>query len=496
MVRESSREGATSRQGSTDGSALPPTAGWANAPLVRARRASQAASASTASPQLTHASIHLKKPETPKQSEPASESKPAAEPTSSAVESRPSSPASTSKSQPTKLDPLEIILRSMRETVGSKSCAFVFDGSSLSEETRAYIADMPPLIDPYGGAKRRVVQDKEAEARAKAEAAEKQRLEEQAKFAAEDAMDEEHMATGSLALGGEPEDNPRSTSARGAIGRPPQQTPTGNLPIDQLTNLNLGRSLTPQQRQFAMPNAASMHNAHLPFPSQNTATELSEFDRRGGPQYSQAQYDQISGHARHGSRYFNNESKSNNNRFPTQQQQPYFSSGVQGPPPGLPTAGTPPVSGGGMFAHGQGFTSKGFGATQDSSDASRNRSGTNVGGSDVKRELLLSLQSNSNPLRSPPAQASAPGVLNSLYSQYPPAYQDPSLVKQRKKGKKQRHANTSSSGGGVEHLAADPSILSARIHQGAGQQGLFGQNQGGYNQSQNMAAYGGNFSRW
>lgn len=497
MVRESSREGATSRQDSTDGSALPPTAGWANAPLVRARRASQAASASTASPQLTHASIHSKKQEPPKQIEvvPEPKSTVTAEPTSSAVESRSSSPESVAQSESTRLDPFDVILQAIKKAIGN-NCAFNFDDSSLPEEARTYIAGMPSLIDPYGGAKRRIILDKENERRAKSEAAEKLRLEEQAKSAAEDAMDEEHMAAGSLALGGEPEENPRSTSARGAIGRPSQQTPAGSLPIDQLTNLNLGTSLNPQQRQFGLPTPASMHNSHLHFSSQNTATELSEFDRRAGPQYSQAQYDQISGHARHGSRYFNNDSKSSNNRFPTQQQQqPYFSSGVQGPPPGLPTAGTPPVSGGGMFAHGQGFTSKGFGASQDSSDAPRNRSGTNVG-QDVKRELLLSLQNSSNPLRSPPTQASAPGALNPLYGQYTQAYQDPSLVKQRKKGKKQRHANTSSSGGGVEHLAADPSILSARIHQGAGQQGFLGQNQGGYNQSQNMAAYGGNFGRW
>lgn len=437
--------------------------------------------------------MNTKKPESVKQPEPAPQPKPAVVSTSSAQVSRQSSPLSTNRSEPTVLDPLDDIFQSLKKTVGRASCAFVYDDSFLSEETRSYIAGMPPLIDPYGGAKRRMMQDKEIQARAKADIVEKKRLEEQAKSAAEDAMDEEHMATGSLALGGEPDENPRSASARGTIGRPSQQTPAGTLAIDQLTNLSLGRSLTPQQRQPAIPNAGSVHNSRLPFPSQNTATELSEFDRRGGPQYSQAQYDQISGHARHGSRYFNNESKSTNNRFPTQQQ-PYFSSGVQGPPPGLPTAGTPPVSGGGMFAHGQGFTSKGFGASQDNSDAARARSGTNVG-QDVKRELLLSLQNSSNPLRSPPAQASAPGVLNPLYGQYTQVYQDPSLVKQRKKGKKQRHANTSSSGGGVEHLAADPSILSARIHQGAGQQGLFGQNQGGYNQSQNMAAYGGNY-RW
>ncbi|KAK5946140.1 transcriptional repressor general negative regulator of transcription subunit 4 [Knufia obscura] len=477
MAREASREGATSRQGSTDGSALPPTVGWANAPVQRARRASQAASASTASPQLTHAALAHKRPEQPKQPDPAPQPQPPIVPvaSSSAKVSQQPSPISATKSEPEPLDPIEALVRQtmkqLRQTLANNQYGFVFDDSSMSPEARAIVAAMPPLIDPYGGVKRRIMADKEAENRAKLEAEEKQRLEEQARSAAEDAMDEESMATGSLALGGEPEENPRSASARGTIGRPPQQTPT--VPIDQLSNLNLNRSLTPQQRQqLAMLNVGNARMTQPP--TANTAFEMSDFDRRG-PQYSQAQYDQISGHARNGSRYFNNESKANNNRF-SSQQQPYFPSGVQGPPPGLPTAGTPPVSGGGMFAHGQGFTSSGFGAAKDN-DSLRARSGTN-NGPDAKRELLLSLHNiGGNPLRSPPAQASAPGLLNGMYGQYPGAYQDPSLVKQRKKGKKQRHANTSSSGGGVDHLS-DPSILSARIHQGAGGQGLFGGNQG------------------
>jgi len=487
MARENSREGATSQQGSTDGSALPPTAGWANAQVARARRASQATS--TSSPILTHAAIAVKK------QEPVQQTPPAVAPTTSTstIPSPQSSPVSTTKSEPVLTDPAEIIFQHLRQATTSTNFAFRFDDSSLSDEVKAIIAIMPPLFDPYGGAKRRIMQDREEEARARLETEDKRRLEEQATSTAEEAMDEENIASGSLALGGEPEENPRSASERGAIGRPMQQTSIPNIPIDQLSNLNLNRSLSPQQqRQLAMLNAGNLPPPRAPQPpAQNTAFELSDFDRRG-PQYSQAQYDQISSHARHGSRYFNNESKANNTRYQSQQQ-PYFSSGVQGPPPGLPTAGTPPISGGGMFAHGQGFASGGFGATKDpNAEALRTRSGTNTG-HDVKRELLLSLQNNSNPLRSPPTQASAPGVLNPLYGQYPGVYQDPSLVKQRKKGKKHRHANTSSSGG-VEHLAADPSILSARIHPGAGGQGLFGGNQGSYNQS-NMA-YGGNFSRW
>ena len=496
MVRESSREGATSRQESSDGSALPPTAGWANAnaPIAKARRASLAASASTASPQLTHASVAHKIPQPTKQTE--IPFKPVPQPAQAASSTKTEPPPATppaTKSETTPLEPFDDILQRLKAAVSNSACAFIFDDSSLSEETRATIAAMPPLIDPYGGAKRRMMEDKQEQARAKVVADEKQRLEDQAISAAEGAMDEESMGAGSLALGGEPEDLPRSASAKAAIRRPSQATPS-NVPIDQLANLGLGRSLTPQQqRQLAMMNAASTQPARLPPMSQNTAFELSDFDRRGGPQFSQAQYDQISSHARHGSRYFNSESKGNNARFPSQQQQQsgFYSSGVQGPPPGLPTAGTPPVSGGGMFAHGQGFTSSGFGASKDS-ESLRSRSGTNAG-HDVKRELLLSLQ-NPNALRSPPLQASAAGALNGMYGQLPGAYQDLNFVKQKRKGKKQRHANTSSSGGGVEHLA-DPSILSARLHQGTGGQGLFGGNQGGYPQN-SMAAYGGNFNRW
>jgi len=77
--------------------------------------------------------------------------------------------------------------------------------------------------------------------------------------------------------------------------------------------------------------------------------------------------------------------------------------------------------------------------------------------------------------------------------------------KQKKKGKKHRHANTSSSGGSGLVDLADPSILQARMHPtgqsnaGVGQ-GLFGgQSQGGYNPMMyngGGGASGGGYGRW
>lgn len=486
MARQGSKENDDSRKNSQDGSALPSTASWAtaNANVVRARRTSQTNSRATPSPQITHASLAAQRSEEPKAKE--------------LVVSQPSPPTPPAKlapnpdrllpsAKPTPVDPAQQIFDEVKQII-QRTYQFTYDDSFLSPEVRATVDDMPCFVDPYGGAKRRAMREREEAERAKIEADAKAKLEAQATSAAEETLDEDNIVAGSLALGGEPEDDPRSSSARGAIGRPSLQ--------DQFSSMNLNpRSLTPQQRQqMALVNTNNVQQAPgLGLPStQNTAFEMSDFERRG-PQFSQAQYEQISNHQRHGSRYFNNDTKATTGSRFQGQQQGFYSSGAQGPPPGLPTAGTPPVSGGGMFAHGQNFTNPGFGTSKDVNAEvyPRNRSGTNQGHDVAKRELLLSLQNN--PLRSPSPSAPAPGALNPLYAQYQ-TYQDPGLVKQRKKGKKHRHANTSSSGGGVEHLA-DPSIASARVHQSTSTgQGLFGGNQGGYQPS---SIYGsGGYSRW
>ena len=493
MARQGSKD-SDDRKGSTDGSALPSTASWANtAPPKSIRRASGSTSRATPSPQVTHAALASQKPDPKPIDAPIVGPSKTVEVERSALKSESSSIPPKPQALTRPFDPVQSVYDSVLKSVSSQQFKFVFSDSCLSEEERDEVENFPVMIDPYGGAKRRVMQDKEAAERARLEADAKAKLEAQATSAAEEALEDVDMGAGSLALGGEPEVNPRSTSGRGAIGRPSQP---GSL-NDQFPTMSL-RSLTPQQRQqIGLTSGNTQQAPGLPQPpAGSTAFQMSDFDKSPAT-FSQAQYDQISNHQRHGSRYFNSEHKSNAaSRFQGPQQS-FYSSGVQGPPPGLPASGTPPVSGGGMFAHGNNFSNAGFGTAKDANTdpTMRARSGTNAGPDVSKRELLLSLQNNS--LRSPPqssAPALAPGLFNPLYSQFPGAYQDPGLVKQRKKGKKHRHANTSSSGGG-EHLA-DPSILQARLHQGNSTgQGLFGGNQGGYQQSSLMYGGGGGYNR-
>ena len=488
MPRQGSTENSDSGKNSQDGSALPSTASWAtaNATIARTRRTSQTNSRETPSPQTTHVSLAVKNPDEPKVKE-SPVVQPSPSPALVNTAAKQQQPIPKSKAKP--VDPAQQIFDDAKRIM-SRVYRFAYDDSCLSPEARAVVDDMPCFVDPYGGAKRRAMREKEEAERARIEADAKAKLEAQATSAAEETLDEDNLVAGSLALGGEPEDDPRRSSGqRGAIGRPFQSLD------DQFSAMNLNaRHLMPPRQPLGLLNTSNVQQAPgLGQPStQNTAYQMSDFDRPG-PQYSQAQYEQISNHQRHGSRYFNNDTKTtSSSRFQGQQQGGFYSS-TQGPPPGLPNAGTPPVSGGGMFAHGQNFTNAGFGASKDTNTEgyTRTRSGTNQGLDTAKRELLLSLQNN--PLRSPPMQAPAHGVVNPLYAQYP-TYQDPGLVKQRKKGKKHRHANTSSSGG-VEHLA-DPSIPSARVHQSnTTGQGLFGGNQGGYQQS-NLYGGGGGYNRW
>jgi CCR4-NOT transcription complex subunit 4 len=516
MMRQSSKDEVNSRKGSTDASALPSSVNWANphAPVVRTRRTSQAASRSSPSPQIANATMASHKPEEPKADETTNT------PPNQQLPTRPTplvpSPAnnaapkatSTGEAKKNSRKRRDSVLDQLIASVNSPEFRFVFDDSAFSPEELAALERHSVMIDPFGGVKLRLKREREAAERAKQEEAHmKAPAGSQSKASAnEEAVEDEPLESGSLALGGEPEDNSRSVAARSAIQRPSQPSSTNTFLNDQFSGLN-GRSLTPHQRQ-QMAQLGSSNLQQAPGLGHPAAQAFSagafEFDPRSA--LSQSHHESSHGHARQHSRFnfsSTDSAKPNTARYPTQQpsagSQHFYASGVQGPPPGLKTAGTPPISGGGMFAQGHGFTSNmnaGFGTVKDTNTDMliRGRSGTNTGHDISKREYLLSFQ-NTN-LRSPPPSAPAPGLLNSLYGQYAGAYQDPGLVKQKKKGKKHRHANTSSSGGGVVDLA-DPSILQARLHQsgaGAGQ-GLFGgQNQGGYSQS-NMA-YRGGYGGW
>jgi CCR4-NOT transcription complex subunit 4 len=346
-------------------------------------------------------------------------------------------------------------------------------------------------------------------------------------------MEEEEPESGSLQLGGEPEDRD--------IGRVVefQRRPSTQLPIQRTTggpfgpslsqnfsqnfsNLSSinGRTLTPAQQQQLLAMKSS----------QSQSGFMDQFPPGMGNQLGQGSaLFQQQGHNRQSSRYsFANDSSASASVKPSanqklmgqqssmmpsgshaQQGSQFYGSSIPGPPPGLKSSGTPPISGG-MFAQGHGFGGAMGGSSvfsglqkETSSDMlrdmlrSRGVTGSGQSHDTGKREYMFP-----SFLQQYPSASSTPAPASGLASLYGPqtgAFHDFGQ-KQKKKGKKHRHANTSSSGGGGLVDLADPSILQARMqHQqqsnaGVGQ-GLFGgQAQGGYNPS--MMYNNTGFARW
>lgn len=409
------------------------------------------------------------------------------------------------------------------KNLSGNGLAFVFSASSLKDDELQIISSFPPLFDINGGERRKVVKEKETE--------ERQRLEAEAHAIREAAMaqqeQEEATGGGSMQLGGEPEERTEPVHGQQhAIQAPGQQSSLGldqNFGLsEQMANLGLNRGLTTQQQQQLLLQQ---------FKSANT--QGNNIFQGAQAQVQPGMQGNAGGHTRHTSRFtFANDSSSasanvkpvanaklmnqqssmmppNGHFSQLSQHQPlsqqFYSSSVQGPPPGLKTTGTPPISGGGMFGQGHGFATSGVGYganamgrnTQEDAmrELLRGRGG-NAGGSQLhdtgKRELMFPSFLHQNPTATS-TPSPAPGLLNFPYGPQPGAYQDSGSQKQKKKGKKHRHANTSSSGGGVVDVA-DPSILQARLHQGGAMvgQGLYaGQGQGGFS-----SVYNGGFSRW
>ncbi|KAK7943177.1 uncharacterized protein PG986_012290 [Apiospora aurea] len=365
-----------------------------------------------------------------------------------------------------------------------------------------------PLFDMVGGMRRRAMREEE-----------ENRLGETAEPVPEPIEPEEgEPESGSLALGGEPEDRDQG---RGGAGFDQRRSAT-QPPIQRNNPEGIfGPALTSAYAQGSA-NPGSIGSRTMT-PQQQQQQQLfmrpqSFVDQMppgiSNPQ-SQSSLFQGQGHPRQQSRFsFANESTTNstnvkltaNPRIMAQQSsmmpstyhsQPsgqFYASSMPGPPPGLKSTGTPPVSGG-MFGQGHSFGGSGFGigSKDNPNDLLQNLiRGRGTGSGQAhdagKREYFSSFPNQYPPSSSStPAPASGAGIMASLYATQPGGFQDFG-PKQKKKGKKHRHANTSSSGGGALVDLADPSILQARLpHQQQGTnagvgQGLFGgQSQGGYN---------------
>ncbi|PYH77675.1 hypothetical protein BO82DRAFT_377833 [Aspergillus uvarum CBS 121591] len=517
MRRQPSRDDAAGSR-VPDGPALPSSASWANkdAVLSRARRASLTGSQASQSPRPATATVAPVLEETKPierlppstQQEPVQQSPPP-------PERRSSTPRSLEPVQ-TPPQPETPLLDNLVKAVNSPDFKFIFSAAGLPAEEIALIENHPSFIDPYGGVKRRAMREKAEQERARREQELLQSV----------AAEEESRESGSLQLGGEPDDvmPPRGRSGReshGAIQPPSQQGTTENSAVGSPVSasshqfqqfnqqLNLaGRSLTPQQQQQLLILKSANDRAamdQLQGSLGSAALDQAAQVRQGLLQSQMAQLNSLQAQNRQNSRFsFANEVNSKNlanARMLSQQASlmqsvgtpnplaapspqhglsgGYFPSGVQGPPPGLKTAGTPPISGGGMFAQGHGFTtntSLGLGASIGKQEANpdlmrellRGRNGAGASGLQgqeaAKREFILPfLQQHQTP---PPLTPANNGLLGSFYGSQPGTFSDSGPQKQKKKGKKHRHANTSSGGGGVVDLA-DPSILQARMHQNA-----------------------------
>ncbi|KAF2804600.1 uncharacterized protein BDZ99DRAFT_148137 [Mytilinidion resinicola] len=515
MNRQDSNEAPASPTNSGGGAALPSTANWGNKPS-QGRRASRSTNASTSSPMTTNA-VPVTQPPTKTDPEPSKQrgketvkngSQKSAQPSKS---STPQPPLSARERRG--VSDLDHILKA----IASPDFKFVFSAASLTPQEFEVISNFPQLLDPNGGAKRRAMKDKQEQA-----------AEQALVSIAPNIEPEDNPEGGSLQLGGEPEEHHETAPGRGhqhVIAPPSQQTMGlgfGQGLADDFGGLGLnGRGLTvQQQQQLMLLKSAAPQSAGL----------MSNLQGHGQQQQAlgQQQSGSAPGHARHTSRFsFANDSATasaavqpvanaklmnqqssmmpkNTNHFNQLGQHQalgnqYYTSGMQAPP-GLKATGTPPVSGGGMFGQGHGFTTGGVGygtnamgrPNESYQDLLRER-GTGARGPDAgKRESMFpSFLHQQHPTTSTPAPA--PGLLSFPYGASPGAYQDSGPQKQKKKGKKHRHANTSSSGGGGVVDVADPSILQARLHQGGamGGQGLYGgQGQGGFPSMYNNNNFG------
>lgn len=491
------------RQGSTDQHApspapdrpaLPSTASWATKLPQSSRAESRSTSGTVESPAPVISIPAAAQPEVAVEQAPLPQATPSQETSEDSALpdfplARPDSPQSRRKH----ISPLDAFLANIK----LEDFKLVWSDKCLTETEQSMIKSFPPLFDENGGAKRRLRRQREEESR---------RIEQEVQVFQQPPLaepDDNPEMSGSLQLGGEPEERQGSNQMQSAIHPPgqdggvDQRYQYGGVATSSPGTSD--RGLTPQQHQQMLlqtlkPNAPSAF--------MNNTGQQATFNTSFPQQATNPPH----GHQRNVSRYsFANDSASastavkpvanpkimnqqaammpatGGNHFGAQHQQPhgqFYTSNVQGPPPGLKTTGTPPVSGNLTFGQGHGFATGGL---QYGAGSSRNQQDTYYrdllrgnneaamsGRVEPKRELQ-SLPSYNN------AQSHA-----AFMATQPNAYPAPSYAnlgafgdgeKQRKKkGKKHRHADTSSSSGGGMIDVSDPGashLLPSRMHQGA-----------------------------
>ncbi|KAJ8062840.1 hypothetical protein OCU04_008095 [Sclerotinia nivalis] len=373
MAREASKDSSDSG----DGPALPSTANWANRGVQqqRSRRGSHATSGAAPSPAISNAipsTNEAVEEETPELVEDQEESSGEASP----IEAPEPSPLIEDVSHPVEEHLGAELLRSINSDVLS------WDGPKIHEDD---LASFPPLFDDHGGEKRRLMREQQQEE-------ERLHMEQESQADVQsvpEPVEEQEPESGSLQLGGEPEDNGREINQppgfqrrqssqlpiqRGSTAGPfgPSLGQQQNYPqnISNLSSIN-GRSLTPLQQ-----SQLSMFKSPSGVPS-SFMDHISSPGGLGNPLNQNTALFQQQGHNRQSSRYSfamdgaagpSSIKPSANSKMMQQQasmmpppsshpQQGFqsFNSSIPAPPglSGL-KSNTPPI-GGGMFGQGHGF---------------------------------------------------------------------------------------------------------------------------------------------
>ncbi|TGJ88247.1 hypothetical protein E0Z10_g581 [Xylaria hypoxylon] len=483
MIRSSSKE--DSEAG--DGPALPASANWARTTQQRSRRGSHATSGAASSP-----AISTSLPVTAESVHEANDIATVPEPSRKAEKQRADTP----------INPDSTPLRA--ELPDPMDFSYFFKQLALLPREvfapRPYSKDeFPPLFDLNGAARRRAMRDED-----------ENRLGDLGDLGDQDdqvdnlTQSDGELESGSLALGGEPEDRDQARNGLSYDQRrnvPIQRGATNDLFGPSITGFgsasttvgSIGsRTMTPQQQLFMRPQSSFTEQMPPGISPQQTSQQTSLFQGQGHTRqqsrFSFANDNSASSvniKSAGDPRYMAQQSSMMPSTFRSQPGGQLYTTSVSGPPPGLKSSGTPPVSGG-MFGQGHAFGGSAFGAASkgNPNDLLQSLIGRNVGNQahDGKREYMFPQVSSFHsqfPSSSSSTPAPAPGLLATLYASQPGAFPDYG-PKQKKKGKKHRHANTSSSGGSGLVDLADPSILQARMHHqqqgngmGAGQ-GPFG----------------------
>lgn len=470
---------------STDRPALPSTASWASKPTQSSRAESRSTSGTVGSPAPMTATPAPSQPEQPAHTQ-ENPNPPQAQATAPAPQMASRPPQASRTGAPS---PLHDLLRKF----DPKDLCFVFSPTSVPELELAVISNYPALFDANGGARRRLRKQREEESRRMEQEA--QAFQQPPPIDAVDAAEDAPEMSGSMQLGGEPEDRQGLNHAQGAI-----HPPAGDGTLDQRFQFGGGvaspsdlseRRLTPQQHQQLLLQTMKSPNAQSGYANQPNTFQQSS---------------QPPGHQRNASRFsFANDTSAStavkpvanpkvlnqqssmmptagSNHFGNQLQgSNFFTSNVQGPPPGLKTTGTPPVSGGMTFGQGHGFTTGGlpYGSAAV---------GTRNPNEEMMRDLLRGRGADAAAKRESPfpystpssAAGSAaytpvgnsgpyPNSMSAPYASSLSSYGAGDVDKHRKKkGKKHRHGNASTSSGGVDVSGVDGHLLQARLQHGVG----------------------------